>query len=69
MFLVDFVSLVSGNGTYYKYSSYSLILGIVSINVLLLSKLTLLETVKKRIKKKINVKTTIVPIELSYSTV
>ena len=49
--LFEFVSLISGYGTHYSHSSHALMLGIISINVLLLRKETLLKLVKIKINR------------------
>ena len=49
--LFEFVSLISGYGTHYSHPSHALMLGIISINVLLLRKETLLKLVKIKINR------------------
>tara|TARA_Y100001970_G_scaffold246120_1_gene313721 strand:+ start:1864 stop:2055 length:192 start_codon:yes stop_codon:yes gene_type:complete len=48
---VELISLICGYGTHYQHSSYALMLGIISVNLLLLRNETLLKLVKTKIEK------------------
>ena len=48
---VEVISLISGYGTHYKHSSYALMLGIISVNLLILKNDSLLKLVKIKIEK------------------
>ena len=48
---IEVISLGCGYGTHYQHSSYALMLGIISVNLLLLKNETLLKLVKTKIEK------------------
>ena len=48
---IEVISLVSGYGTHYQHSSYALMLGIISVNLLILKNETLLKLLKTKIEK------------------
>ncbi len=48
---VEVISLTCGYGTHYQHSSYALMLGIISVNLLILKNETLLKLLKTKIEK------------------
>ena len=48
---VEVISLICGYGTHYQHSSYALMLGIISVNLLILKNDSLLKLVKRKIEK------------------
>ena len=48
---IEVLSLVSGYGTHYQHSSYALMLGIISVNLLILKNDSLLKLVKIKVEK------------------
>ena len=48
---VEVISLLSGYGTHYQHSSYALMLGIISVNLLILKNDSLLKLVKIKVEK------------------
>ena len=48
---IEVLSLVSGYGTHYQHSSYALMLGIISVNLLILKNDSLLKLLKIIVEK------------------
>ena len=48
---IEVICLVCGSGTHYQHSSYALMLGIISVNLVILKNDSLLELVKIKVEK------------------